>query len=75
MSHDLKMTLVHNGRAVEQAILVLYHQSKFDHTDMATGCYYAGWLNAGKHLTGLDLIKARKVALKYIQELSNLINE
>lgn len=67
--NNLHNILLSNGRAVERAIIALYYNSKFNNEDIGQGSYYAGWLNAGKHLTGSDLIKARKLVLNHLMVL------
>jgi len=43
--------------------------------DAPIGSYYAKWIKSGKHLNGRHLIKARKLILKYIGQLTKIANK
>lgn len=57
-----------NSYAVERAMMVI----KFSTDDYRLGCYYHSWVNDGNKLTGYHLERARKIAHKYVSELSEL---
>ncbi len=40
----------------------------------ATGSYYAKWILSGKRLSGIHLVKARKMALAYTRQLAEYAN-
>lgn len=79
-----------NDRAVERAMIVLYDRQTTDekqvsdtrHTNQRgfscfhakTGSYYGRWCKSGKRLTGQYLEKARKIALRYTQQLADEAN-
>lgn len=80
-----------NDRAVERAMHVLYRlQTASEQVNSETsvhngvgfsaaharlGSYYARWVMCGKALTGNHLVRARKIALKYTRQLSEVANE
>ena len=77
--------LLRNDKAVERAILAIYHRQTLDEQSTSEtkhnngvgftgaharlGTYYAKWLISGKHLSGIHLDKARRMVLHYTKQL------
>ena len=77
--------LNNNDRAVERAMLVLFHRQTNDEQacgdtrhrngrgfsagDAKKGTYMAKWVQSGKHLTGPWLERARTMSKKYVGQL------
>ena len=88
---DIKALLLSNDRAVERAILAIYaRQTNEEQSSQETihsngigfsgahanlGSYYANWLKSGRHLTGIHLEKARKIASHYVGQLAEIAKE
>jgi hypothetical protein len=89
MTRDqIKSLLLSNDRAVERAIVVLYHCQTVDeqHTSSTqhlngrgfnafhapSGTYYAKWVISGRRLTGRHLEAARRMACHYARQLAEL---
>lgn len=82
---QIKYALLSNDRAVEKAMVLLYHRQTVDerstsstkHTngrgfkasDAKLGTYYARWVLSKRRLSGHHLIKARAMALHYSRQL------
>lgn len=80
-----------NDRAVEKAIVAIYHRQTADekatsdtkHTNhrgfrsnhASRGSYYARWVLSGRTLSGYHVEKAREIALHYHRQLSEIANE
>lgn len=87
----IRLLLQSDNRAVERAIVAIYHRQTFDeqatketkhHNNMGfssahsrLGTYYAEWVLKGNHLTGNHLEKARKIALRYTDQLLKVAKE
>lgn len=85
---QVRQLLLSNTRAVERAILALYHcqtldeqQSSttresngrgFNAADAEVGSYIARWLLSGRHLSGSWIGKARAIALRYAGQLARM---
>ena len=85
---QVRQLLLSNTRAVERAILALYHCQTLDEQqssstqhqngrgfnafDAEVGSYYARWLLSGRHLTGHHVGKARAIALRYVGQLARM---
>ncbi len=85
---QVRQLLLSNNRAVERAILALYHCQTVDEQhssstthqngkgfnafDAEVGSYYARWLLSGRHLTGHHVGKARTIALRYVGQLARM---
>jgi hypothetical protein len=83
--------LTTSNKAVERAIVAIYHRQTLDeqrsettiHTngvgfsgaDVRTGTYYAKWILSGKRLTGKFLDRARVMAHKYMRQLVDIAHE
>jgi hypothetical protein len=90
-SETIKELLEKNDRAVARAILAIYQlqtqDEKSDHTtkhsnrvgfsasDAKKGSYYATWLLSGKNLSGWHLDNARKIAIKYREQLAKVAKQ
>jgi len=88
---QIKAMLRDSDRAVERAILALYKRQTQDeqassctqHTngqgfnafDAPSGTYYAKWILKGRKLTGRHLVNARKMAVRYVGQLSDIAAE
>ncbi len=89
MTRDqIKSLLLSNPRAVERAILALYHCQTvgeqhtsstreqngrgFNCFDAEYGSYLGRWLLSGRHLTGSHLQRARQMALRYVGQLARM---
>jgi hypothetical protein len=82
---EIDALLKERPEAVERAILVLWNRQTddeqasqdtkhhnargFSAAAAHLGSYYAKWLLAGKHLTGLHLDKALRIALRHSKQL------
>lgn len=80
--------LMSNDRAVEKAIVALYHRQTVDeqHTSSTVhpngrgfnafhaerGTYWAKWVISGRRLTGRHLVGAREMACYYARQLAEL---
>jgi hypothetical protein len=85
---EIKGLLMSNDRAVERAMVTLYHRQTVSeqHTSSTTesngrgfnafhaerGTYYAKWVISGRRLTGHHLSSARKMACYYARQLAEL---
>jgi hypothetical protein len=85
---QVRQLLLTNPRAVERAILALYHCQTVDEQRSSATCenngkgfsaahaergsYLARWLLSGRHLTGPWVDKARAIALHYCGQLSDM---
>lgn len=85
---QVRQLLLTNPRAVERAILALYHCQTLDeqHTSSTResngkgfnaahadlGSYLARWLLSGRHLSGQWVGKARAIALTYCGQLARM---
>lgn len=74
-----------NPKAVERAMVVLFNrqtraeqstestnvlnQRGFSAFNAKTGSYYVKWVMSGRHLTGMHLEKARKIAIRHSKQL------
>ncbi len=58
----------------EQASESTKHHNKrgFSAFDAGAGSYFAKWVMSGRQLTGRHLDKARRVALRYVKQLSSI---
>lgn len=82
--------LLSNDRAVEQVILELYRQQTndeqghhisrhrnrrgFSTAHARLGSFFAEEILAGKHLTGLQLDQARRIAMHYVRQTTSLLD-
>jgi hypothetical protein len=80
-----------NNRAVERAILAIYdrqtqdekrsddtkHDNKigFSAGDAKKGSYYARWVMSGRNLSRHHLNRARRMAVKYRRQLTEIANQ
>lgn len=86
--HQVRALLLSNNRAVERAILALYHCQTVDEqhtsstkesngrgfnaTDAEYATYLARWLLSGRHLSGSHIGRARAIALRYVGQLARM---
>lgn len=86
----IRHLLATNDRAVCKAMIVLYDRQTiterqtdstnednsrgFSAFHAKTGSYYGRWCKSGRALTGHHLAKARKMALRYAQQLADQAN-
>ena len=84
----IRALLDRSDKAVERAILALYQrQTEDEQTTQETkhrngrgfaschawrGSYYAQWILGGRHLSGLHLQKARRIARHYVGQLTEV---
>ena len=87
---EIKNAILTDDRWVERAIVAIYkrqtsHEQQigstmvnngvgFAHCHAYTGSYYARWINSGKNLTGHHVAKGRKIALRYVGQLTKIAN-
>ena len=87
----IEVLLRANDRAVERAIVAIYdrqtqdekatldtkHQNGrgFRANHASKGSYYARWVLGGRRLTGHHLENARKIALHYVRQLTEIAQE
>lgn len=87
----ISLLLFRNDRAVERAIVAIYKRQTedekfagetkhsngvgFSGSDAKLGTYWANWILSGKTLSGNHLLKARRMSLKYIRQLSEIVTE
>jgi len=87
----IKELIVTSDKAVERGLVAIFNLQTFDERkseetrekngvgfsafDAPIGSYYAKWIKSGKHLNGRHLIKARKLILKYIGQLTKIANK
>lgn len=85
---QVRALLLSNNRAVERAMIALYHCQTLDeqHTSSTKesngrgfnafhaelGSYYARWCISGRRLTGYHIGKARDIALHYVGQLARM---
>ena len=86
--NQVRQLLLSNTRAVERALMALYHCQTLDEQrssnttesngkgfnafDAELGSYYARWCISGRHLTGYHVGKARTIALRYVGQLARM---
>lgn len=87
----IKDNILTNDKWVERAIVAIYRrQTESERASAQTkhqngvgfsafhampGTYYARWVLGGKSLSGKHLEKARKIALRYVGQLSAIANQ
>lgn len=87
---SIKDLLQRNDRAVERALLAIYNRQTdaerqaertvvhngvgFNAFDAPLGSYLASWVGKGKPLTGPFLDKGRRLASKYVGQLTEIAN-
>lgn len=87
---EIKVMLATNDVAVERAVVAIYNRQTRDEQNAEetkhkngvgfSGChghmgsYYAQWVLVGKRLTGRHADKARKMALHYVGQLTDIAN-
>lgn len=87
---EVKDQILTNDRWVERAIVAIYtrqtsHEQAigsttvhngvgFAHCHASLGSYYARWIKSGKTLSGHHVAKARKMALRYVGQLTKIAN-
>jgi hypothetical protein len=85
---QIKALLMSNDRAVERAIVALYHRQTvgeqrtssttesngrgFNAFHAERGTYWAKWVISGRRLTGRHLVSAREVACYYARQLAEM---
>jgi hypothetical protein len=83
-----RMRLCASDRWVERAIIALYEQQTKDEqfqsetrhrngvgfaaNEASRGSYYARWILSGRKLSGIHLIRARKIACRHVLQLVRL---
>lgn len=84
----IRALLDRSDYAVERAILAIFNRQTEDEKvgkttihsngvgfsgfDSSTGTYYAKWILGGNKLTGKHLVRGRKMAHKYVRQLSEI---
>lgn len=85
---QVRQLLLSKPRAVERALLALYHCQTVDEqhtssttesngrgfnaTDAEYASYLARWLLSGRHLTGSHIARGRAIALRYVGQLARM---
>ena len=88
--HKVVGLLSTDNRAVERAMVALYHRQTQDEKSTSTtkhsngkgfsaahsnlGSYYARWVLGGRRLTGRHLSRARMMAIYYAGQLAEIAN-
>lgn len=88
---EIKKMLQKSNKAVERGITAIYTRQLADERlsectkyhngvgfsafDAKRASYYAKWIHSGKHLSGIHITKARKIAIKYAQQLTDMANQ
>lgn len=86
----IEILLHANDRAVERAMVAIYDRQTLDEkatsdtkhrngrgfraNHASKGSYYARWVLGGRRLTGHHLENARKIALHYVRQLTEIAN-
>lgn len=87
---EIRGLLVANDAAVERALVRIFERQTteeqrtedtrvnnsvgFSACDARRGSYYAKWVMSGKRLTRHHLDLGRKIALKYVRQLTDIAN-
>jgi hypothetical protein len=87
----IKYVLVNNPKAVDRAIVAIYHRQTLDEqlesdtkhsngvgfsgSDARVGTYFAKWILSGNKLSGKHLVKATTIAHKYVRQLCEIAKE
>ena len=88
--NDIVRLIKTNDRAVDRAMVAIYRRQTadekrssttrhdnargFSSADAGKGSYYARWVLNGNRLTGQHLRQARKMAIKYRRQLTEIAN-
>ena len=87
---EIKAQILADDRWVERAIVAIYNKQTsheqaigsttvhngvgFAHCHANLGSYYARWIKSDKMLSGRHLDKGRKIALRYVGQLTKIAN-